>query len=74
MTKNVINEAIEKMNENAKKDLDNILKIKKINISKNNKQDMTDENENNEIIIHRRIVAIKKPIKWVIYIFDWFDL
>ena len=63
MTKNVINEVIEKMDENAKKDLDNILKIKKINISKNNKQDMTDENENNEIIIHRRIVAIKKPIK-----------
>ena len=63
VTQNIINEVIEKMDENAKKDIDNILKIKKINISKNNNQDMTDENENNEIIIHRRIVAIKKPIK-----------
>ena len=57
-TKNIINDIVKVMDKDTKKDFENILLIKKINISKDNNQDMTDEN--NEEIVHRRIVKIKK--------------
>ena len=57
-TKNIINDIVKLMDEDTKKDFENILLTKKINISKDNNQDMTDEN--NEEVVHRRIVKIKK--------------
>lgn len=56
-TKNYINEIIEKMDNDTKKDFENILKIKKINIIKDSSKDMVDDN--NEETVHRRIVKIK---------------
>ena len=57
-TKNIINEIINLMDEDTKKDFENILLTKKINISKGNNQDMVDDN--NEEVVHRRIVKIRK--------------
>ena len=57
-TKNIINEIINLMDEDTKKEFENILLTKKINISKGNNQDMVDDN--NEEVVHRRIVKIRK--------------
>ena len=46
------------MDENAKKNFENVLLTKKINISKYNNDDMADEQK--EEVVHRRIVKIKK--------------
>ena len=56
-TKTFINEILENMDENSKKDFENILLTKKINIIKGNGEDMVDENT--EETVHRRIVKIK---------------
>ena len=56
-TKNCINQIIEMMDNDTKKDFENILKIKKINIIKDSSKDMVDDN--NEETVHRRIVKIK---------------
>ena len=56
-TKILINEIIEKMDNVAKKDFENILKIQKINIIKEPGKDMVDDNC--EETVHRRIVKIK---------------
>ena len=57
-TKNIINEIINLMDEDTKKEFENILLTKKINISKGNNQDMVDDH--NEEVVHRRIVKIRK--------------
>ena len=57
-TKNIINEIINLMDEDTKKEFENILLTKKINIPKGNNQDMVDDN--NEEVVHRRIVKIRK--------------
>ena len=57
-TKDAIQEVVGKMDDNAKKDLENILKVKKVKIPKVNNQGMIDEND--EIIVHRIILSIKK--------------
>ena len=56
-TKILINEIIEKMDNDTKKDFENILKIQKINIIKEPGKDMVDDNC--EETVHRRIVKIK---------------
>ena len=56
-TKAYIDKIIEEMEESVKKDFQNILLIKKINIIKDNVDDNVDENT--ESTIHRRIVKIK---------------
>ena len=56
-TKAYIDKIIEEMEESVKKDFQNILLIKKINIIKDNVDDNVDENT--ESSIHRRIVKIK---------------
>ena len=61
-TKLYINEIIEKMDNEAKKDFENILKIKKINIIKENGKDMMDDGS--EETVHRRIVKIKHNNKY----------
>ena len=57
-TKNIINSIFGEMDEAAKKNFENILLTKKINISKYNNDDMSDEQK--EEVVHRRIVKIKK--------------
>ena len=57
-TKAIIEKIMEEMGESAKNDFNNILLVKKINIIKDNINDISDENT--EETIHRRIVKIKK--------------
>jgi hypothetical protein len=57
-TKSIINSIFGEMDENAKKNFENVLLTKKINISKYNNDDMADEQK--EEVVHRRIVKIKK--------------
>ena len=57
-TKAIINKINEEMEDSAKKDFENILLIKKINITTDNNDGLVDENNKNTI--HRRIVKIKK--------------
>ena len=57
-TKAIINKINEEMEDSAKKDFENILLIKKINIITDNNDGLVDENNKNTI--HRRIVKIKK--------------
>ena len=56
-TKAIINKIIGEMGEEEKKDFKNILLIKKVNIIKDNPDDIVDEKT--EETIHRRIVKIK---------------
>ena len=57
-TKAFIDKINEEMEDSAKKDFENILLIKKINITTDNNDGLVDENNKNTI--HRRIVKIKK--------------
>ena len=57
-TKSVINSILGEMDENGKKNLENILFTKKINIKKDNNDNMVDEQK--EEVVHRRIVKRKK--------------
>ena len=57
-TKAIIEKIMKEMSESAKNDFKNILLIKKINIIKDNPNDISDEKT--EETIHRRIVKIKK--------------
>ena len=57
-TQIIINTILGEMDENAKKNFENILLTKKINIIKDNNDYMDDEEK--EEVVHRRIVKIKK--------------
>ena len=57
-TKSVINSILGEMDENGKKNLENILFTKKINIKKDNNDNMVDEQK--EEFVHRRIEKRKK--------------
>ena len=65
-TKAIIEGLISEMDENAKKDFENILLVKKINITNNNSfntNEMEDENNSNTEVVHRRLVKIKPSKK-----------